>query len=113
MLSFGAPVVLADPLPPPLPPPPITTESLIRDASLKYNVSYTKLFNTLKCESGMDSAAIGDGGHSYGIAQIYLPAHPSITKAQALDKAWAIDWTAHQFSLGSAHIWTCYRLLYG
>ena len=90
---------------------PESTTSLIRDAATKYNVSYTKLFNTLKCESGMDSAAVGDGGHSYGIAQIYLPAHPSITKAQALDKAWAINWTAYEFSTGHIGMWSCARIL--
>lgn len=36
-------------------------------------------------ESGYNSQAIGDGGTSYGLTQVHLPAHPQYTAAQMLD----------------------------
>jgi hypothetical protein len=69
--------------------------------------------SVIHCESSGNPKAIGDGGKSYGIVQIYLPAHPDITKEQALDPEWAIDWMARQFSYGNARLWTCWRLLHG
>jgi hypothetical protein len=65
------------------------------------------------CESNLDSSMVGDNGQSYGIAQIHLPSHPNITKEQALDKQFAIEFTAKQFAKGNAKLWTCYRKLYG
>ena len=44
-------------------------------------------------ESHCDSSRVGDGGKSYGAFQIYLPAHPTITKEQAMDYEWAKSWT--------------------
>lgn len=64
-----------------------------------------------KCESGLNQNAVGDHGHSFGIWQIYLPAHPDITKSQALDPLWSTRWSAHMFAKGYAHRWTCARLL--
>lgn len=70
------------------------------------------MLNTLKCESSLNPNAIGDAGQSYGVAQIHLPSHPTVTKEQALDPNFAIEWTAQQFSKGKAEMWTCYRLIY-
>lgn len=76
-------------------------------------MSGNELVATLKCESGFNPKAVGDKGKSFGIAQIHLPAHPTITKQQALDPMWAIDWTAQQFAKGEKgkRMWTCWRNL--
>jgi hypothetical protein len=34
-------------------------------------------------ESGMNPNAVGDSGHSFGVFQIYLPAHPDMTEGKA------------------------------
>jgi len=73
--------------------------------------------NVLQCESHFRPDAPGDFSTttkqytSFGIAQIHLIAHPDVTKAQALDGIWSIDWAAQQFAKGNAHWWSCYKLL--
>lgn len=67
--------------------------------------------NVLECESSLNPKAVGDGGNSYGIAQIHLPSHPNISKAEALDAEFSIKFMAENFSKGKAKLWTCYRLI--
>lgn len=62
----------------------------------------------IQCESQYNPKAIGDNGTSFGLVQIHLIAHPDITKTQALDPAFAVDFLAHQIALGNGHIWSCY-----
>lgn len=57
----------------------------------------------------MNPSAVGDADRSFGVAQVYLPAHPEITKAEALDPDFALDWSAREFSEGHQNMWTCYR----
>lgn len=90
-----------------------TSEAIVRAYAAKYAVLGDELYGTLKCESNLRSNAVGDHGTSYGVAQIHLPAHTDITKSQALDPFWAIDWAAREFSLGHQTMWTCWRNLYG
>lgn len=66
---------------------------------------------TLECESQLNPSAVGDKGTSFGVAQIHLPDHPEISKAQALDPAFAIDWAAQEFAEGHANLWSCYNEL--
>lgn len=98
-------------------PAPIFASSTAEDIILSYAAHYGidgKVFlNTLRCESGFTASAKGDyvSGNptSFGVAQIHLPAHPEVTRAEALDPLWSIDWAAHQFSLGNAYMWSCYH----
>lgn len=68
------------------------------------------IIKTLTCESSLNPQAVGDYGHSFGLAQIYLPAWPAITKEQALDPEFAIDFMSEKFAAGYQHLWTCWRL---
>ena len=88
-----------------------TTNQLIMKYADQYDVSAVHMWRTLRCESGLRPDAIGDGGKSYGIAQIHLPSHPTVTKDQALDKEFAIEWMAQKFSEKKQRMWTCYRIL--
>lgn len=92
--------------------PPSSIYALIQDASIRYEISFDKLYSTLKCESKLNPKAIGDHGKSFGVAQIHLPSHPTITKKQALDPVFAVNWSAKMFSQGKANLWSCYRALY-
>lgn len=85
--------------------------ALIQRAALKHGVNERIMAATLWCESGYKPNAIGDGGTSFGVAQINLPSHPEITQEQALNPVWAIDWTAREFAAGRARQWTCWRQL--
>lgn len=91
----------------------VDTAPLIIEAyAVKYGVPAQPIIDTLRCESRFNSDIVGDHGTSYGVAQIHLPAHQDVTKEEALNPFFAIDWTAQQFKAGNAHIWSCYRLLY-
>lgn len=76
-----------------------------------YHLSIPHFLATIGCESHWDSQAIGDHGQSYGIVQIYLPAHKDITGAEALDPIFALNWAAEEWSEGRAYEWTCEREL--
>jgi hypothetical protein len=65
------------------------------------------------CESQNNSKAIGDHGTSFGLSQIHLPSHKDISKAQAFDPNFAVEFMAKEMSKGNSKIWTCYRNLYG
>lgn len=83
---------------------------MVLDAEAKYGLS-DMFLDTLTCESGLHPDRVGDNGTSFGVAQIHLPAHPDVTKEEALDPEFAIEWSAQQFAAGRAYMWTCYRLL--
>lgn len=86
-----------------------TAERLITHYAQQNGASATDMIRVARCESGFLSNAVGDHGMSYGLYQIHLPAHPTITKAQALDPIWSMEWAAKQFAKGNARIWTCFR----
>jgi hypothetical protein len=54
---------------------------------------------------------VGDYEQSYGLVQIHLPAHPHITKEQATDPEFAIDFLARNVAKGKANMWTCARTI--
>lgn len=89
-----------------------TAEDIITSYAIHYGTLAQPVIDTLKCESNFNQNAVGDYGTSFGIAQIHLSAHPDITKAEALDPLWSINWTVKQFSEGHASLWSCYNRLY-
>jgi len=52
---------------------------------------------------------VGTREQSYGLVQIHLPAHPSITKEQATDPEFAVDFLAKNIAAGRASMWSCYK----
>ena len=88
-----------------------TVSELIAEAAIRHGINHERFLATARCESGLRPGAIGDGGHSFGLFQIHLPSHPSVTRDQALDPEWAVEWAAQKFKIDPS-IWTCYRNLY-
>lgn len=84
----------------------------LREAN-KAGLNVDRFLAVIDCESGFRADAIGDGGRSYGVAQLFLPAHPEITKEQALDPEWSLAWMANEWKKGHASAWSCWRQLYG
>lgn len=64
-------------------------------ASAKYRVPWQLIWGIIQHESSWDPNSVGDNGLSHGLAQIYAPQHPEVTRAQADDPSYAIDWVAH------------------
>lgn len=90
-----------------------TAEDIITSYAIHYGISAQPLIDTLRCESNFDASVVGDKGTSFGVAQLHLPAHPDITKKQALDPLWSINWAAQQFAQGHQHLWSCFNKIYG
>lgn len=90
----------------------LTVPQMIEKYAVEYRVSAERMTRTIQCESTFNPDAIGDGGHSFGLSQIHLPSHPTVTREQALDEEFAIKFMAEQFSKGNARAWTCWRKLY-
>lgn len=89
-----------------------TAEVIIEAYAAHYGIPADPLVATLRCESDFNDKSIGDFGTSFGVAQVHLPAHKDISKAQALDPLWSINYAAQQFSLGHQDMWSCYKALY-
>lgn len=49
----------------------------------------------------------GDQEQSYGLSQIHIPSHPTITREMAIDPDFALDFMAKHLSQGRAHWWSC------
>lgn len=90
-----------------------TVLELVGYFASQYKVSETEMSETIKCESNMQSSFIGDHGNSFGVSQIYLPAHPEVIKEQAIDPVYSVEFMAFNFSKGKQNMWTCWRKLYG
>lgn len=98
-----------------------TQEELIeltRKYANMYNVSYSKMYERLSRESAKlpngDWDVKGQSKiyykgvreNSWGLAQIHLPSHPSVTKEQAQDPEFSIEFMARHLSKGK-DIWNC------
>jgi soluble lytic murein transglycosylase-like protein len=92
-------------------PKVLSVSEIIEIKAKKYNVATSTIHAVVKCESGYNKNAIGDGGTSFGLVQINLPSHPNITREQALDVDFALDFLAYHLSKGNGRMWTCWRML--
>lgn len=90
----------------------LDVQSIIQRVSASYNVKSSVIQRVMACESNFNTNAIGDGGNSYGLSQIHLPSHPTITKEQATDPYFATVFMAENISKGRGSMWTCWRRLY-
>lgn len=73
------------------------------DGSLAWKVA--------NCESGFKHDAVGDQGKSWGVWQIHLPAHPTVTIEFATDPIKSTEWAMDNLEEGRWGMWSCYRLI--
>lgn len=82
--------------------------------ALEHGISPVALKNLVKSESSWKPKAVGDKGCSYGLTQINICAHKEVTKKQALDPEWNLEWAANEIEHGRSYQWTsanCYSLV--
>jgi len=77
----------------------------------EYKVSRATMRSVVSCESQWNKTAIGDHGNSYGLVQIHLPSHRSVTEEMATDPEFALRFLAGHLAEGNGNMWTCYRNL--
>lgn len=87
----------------------------LKEVSLKYDVDYIQLEQTIQGESSFNPKAIGDDGRSLGISQYTLPTWKDFCGGidERLDPYKSMDCMAKMFSLGKQSRWTVWRNLYG
>ena len=124
VVTVDIPVQTVDKLPlpakAPVAKPDGSITAFISEMAAKYGINGNRFLATLKCESGLKSIQSripkkgGPNGRedSWGIAQINLPSHPTVTRAEAMDPYFAIEWAAKHFSMGHASMWSCFRDLF-
>lgn len=89
----------------------------IESKAKEYGVSAALMHKIIACESNYDIDAqshhmLSYGREeSYGLVQIHLPSHPTITYEQAIDPAFSIDFLAKNIAKGKARLWSCYRMV--
>ena len=88
----------------------MTIAGYIQEYAEKYDVSASLLDHVIFCESGGNPKAIGDHNTSFGLVQIHLPAHKDITKDQAFDPAFSIEYLAKEISENHGSMWTCFSI---
>jgi hypothetical protein len=78
-----------------------TIEEKVKAKATEYGVPFKEMWDTILCESGASTTIQSyhirkDGTRepSYGLAQIHLEYHPTVTKEQAIDPDFAIDFMA-------------------
>jgi soluble lytic murein transglycosylase-like protein len=79
----------------------------------KWDVDPLVMYRVVHCESRLNPKAIGDGGKSRGLVQIHAPSHPYVTKAQAFDPDFALNFLGKNLSAGKGKMWTCWRIHFG
>lgn len=70
----------------------------------EYGISTTTLFNLIASESNWNPKAVSKTG-DYGLVQINLASHSDITKEQALDPIFSLQWAAQHIKEGQESIW--------
>lgn len=95
-------------------PPLRTKEDYIAYIDTRAGSFAEKVEGTISCETGgtWNPKIAGDNSTSFGLSQIHLPAHPDISKEQAEDPKFAIDYMITEIKKGHGSMWTCYRLKY-
>jgi hypothetical protein len=79
---------------------------------------FEQMYHVIKCESGFQNVQsrlhykTGGREKSFGIVQLHLPAHKDITKAQALDPDFALNYIVKEFKAGRQAQWSCFIKLY-
>lgn len=72
-------------------------------------IDVDRYIGVLRCESRFKRDAVGDHGTSYGIAQIHLPAHPEVSKEEAMDPRFAVGWSIEKWK-ENPEIWSCTQI---
>lgn len=96
----------------------------------EYGVSAEQVYQTVYCENNTHEpdrqsehrytydnprwgTVAGEREKSFGLIQLHLPSHPTITYEQATDPEWSLEWMVQQFANGNQTAWSCWKKLYG
>jgi hypothetical protein len=92
---------------------------IINTTTARYDISSSSVTKLISCETGdtfdtnIQSSVIQSYGReqSYGLAQIHMPAHPSITIAQARNPYFAVEFISKNWKNRESMWVTCTKKL--
>lgn len=87
-----------------------TLEAYAVSVAQSNHLNVHEFVSTISCESAFAWNATSTTD-DYGIAQINLNAHPEVSKEEALDPYWSLNWAANAWKDGNERWWVCYKLL--
>jgi hypothetical protein len=94
---------------------PERIEQEIEEQAEKYGADAGLMKRIIACESNGSTTIQsyhkrpdGSREQSYGLVQIYLPAHPNVTYEQAIDPQFAIEFMAKNI-VKNPRMWSCYK----
>lgn len=106
---------------------PLTPREIVSVKSKEYGVSEGLMVDIIECESSWGTTLQskhyygftdsrrgiyeGEREKSYGLVQISLPHHPTVTYEQAIDPEFAIDFLAKNIAQGRLGMWSCAKIL--
>lgn len=94
-----------------------SVEDIVRGVALEYGVPFNEMWGIMGCETGntynprIQSGVMQSYGReeSYGLSQIHLRAHTTITKEQATDPKFAAVFMAKHWESRRSMWYTCSR----
>jgi hypothetical protein len=87
--------------------PAIIKDFIATEATIA-GVNPTLAINIATDESGLNPKEIGDFGTSFSLFQIHLPAHQDISKKQAQDIIFNVEWSMAEMKKNGCTAWsTC------
>lgn len=84
-----------------------TYRALSDSFAKQYGVDADRMWRIVICESGGRADAKNAHSSATGIVQILLSAHPDVTRAQAFDPAFSLEWMAKHLAAGRWSMWVC------
>lgn len=104
-------ILQADSIPKPLNTLKGGYQVLANQISAAYAVPASTVKSIITCESSWkaDAHHVTKWENSYGLVQINLKAHPSITPDEATDPTYAITYLAANLKDGKGGMWSCYK----
>lgn len=92
-----------------------TVRSYVEQEAIAIGVDPNLAISIVKCESGFipqQSQILTEEGEredSWGIWQIHLPDHPTVTREKAMDVEFSTKYSLDLIKKGEANLWSCYK----
>lgn len=97
---------------------PERIEQEIQTQAKKYGADPKIMANVIQCESqgsttiqSLSRNKKGERENSWGLVQIHLTSHKDISKEQALDPMFSIEFMAKNI-VKNPYMWSCYKIIY-
>lgn len=88
-----------------------STRGIVLAMLIEADIDANRADKIIHCESSWNPNAVGDYGNSYGLWQIHLPAHPSVTIECATDPICSTKYAIGLYKRKEWQPWTCYKLI--